>query len=583
MASLRPTLSTTQKIVAVYSDPAQYERADVFARRVPAKHYRRELTYFLIDAEALIHGSQVATERSLRDKELWQLRRDLCLQTTGKDLLLATRPSREAWSKWRDSRLPNPVSRHDPATGEPRDILEWLTASTESYKAGLPEVLSELRDTHERTALRLADSLRVQEPSPWENAARFSSDELLLADGTVIEPPSHVEVYATADAESGEVSTVVVGSRASDKNAHARISVRQSSEKPYGPASGINHVALMLRTEFGRVLLTIDRAMGGEVHAALDGLERIHALAPQRMRAICYDAALDGWQADYVLAKFGLLPISPLKAEEGDDQAQQAATKRAKKTYVKAHGNPRTPSASMHAELLRTWMAGPDSPTATFNAVKEYEQAREEGRAAGSGLPLGQSVTIDRTHRIPTPKKSLHGWINAESHTVDGRDCIHEIYLDNGGIWTVRLHRGEYVKDQRLFGRAERRFDKHAGSYYLKHHFTLTCPEDGTNITFEVTPTARAVRHDRVGSKPKGRHLSQDIRLVAESDPLWRSIYGRRNDTESWFSWLKGCFIADEQSRFSINLNHQFLEILHAAALTNSITRYHAHEEGVLT
>lgn len=577
MPSIRFALSTDEKIVAMYSDPAQYQRAaavvEFLGHRLGTERYKRTVTHFLVDAEAAIHGSQSAAAVAVKNHRLWELRRRLCIQTTGQDLLLGKAPSKGTVEKWRDHLLP-PVVDRVRSDGTVIAPHVWVQLAEEAYKQGIPAVLEALRSAHETAAMELHEQLRPSDPSPFENASRVQRHELLVADGTWVQSPSTVESTPYTDPDTGEVKITYAGTKA-ENLARVRLPVKQASKKDHGPSSGINHVAVLVRSSFGRVVLSVERAMGGEVHSALDALERIHAQAPERFRAIAYDAALGGWQADYVVAKFGYLPIAPLAASKGDEADRQEKLNPAQMMLRGAKINRRNSTErAQRAAAQRYAGSAAAQGTPLHLAMRELDAAYEENRAAGSAFPLGTAVTVDRKMRIPTTKRSYHARLFNKTHEVDGHTCEHDVYVDNGGVWTVTTRRGALVKDERLHAKV-RRVRDHGGGYALLHDFTWSCWHTGEVFTGQVTQRFSTKR----GSKAE-RNAGDNVRVIAEGDRIWHSIYGRRNDSESWFSWLKDLG-PEHGCTGSMDLNHQFLEILHAAALTNSITRYYAAEAGL--
>ena len=48
----------------------------------------------------------------------------------------------------------------------------------------------------------------------------------------------------------------------------------------------MNHVAVLTGTRYGRIILTLERALGGETHAAVRGLDRILPLADGAIQAL---------------------------------------------------------------------------------------------------------------------------------------------------------------------------------------------------------------------------------------------------------------------------------------------------------
>lgn len=205
----------------------------------------------------------------------------------------------------------------------------------------------------------------------------------------------------------------------------------------------------------------------------------------------------------------------------------------------------------------------------------------EAGRATGAGLSLGKSVYLN-SHGEIVPVNSHHVSFRTFRHEVGVEECAHELHVDDGALWDTRLesHLGKVtrVKDQRLeCVEAEVRKSPRTGWYELWSTYQFVCEYTGEILTTTVCHAPNGQWLAGKDSKPK-RTVRNAMMILARCDRRWRKIYGLRNDTESWFSWLKLQLLDDKRAP-SLDLNHQLLDVLYAGLITNAITRFNHRRE----
>lgn len=584
MPSIRPSLTTRQNVISVYSDPHVYALADVVARRAfkcaPGhRDYRRHVTCFLVDLEARVHGNRSKTGRHLADSDDWSLRRNLAFRTTGRDVLLAEPPPADVVRKWRYRFLPS-----------------------EQVGEHLPESLTSLLTTFEQLAVERAQQLG-QFPTNTERDINDLNDRCLVcADGTYLRPFSQVRVVADPENED---QVLFVGSRARHprlerdpdtnrevvKGARVQqfVAFETKNDQKY---MGVNHVVVMTRSEYGRIILSIERALGGEGHAALRAMDRVAPLAGGGIHGLAYDKALDGWQRDYLMAHHGIVSVAPLKAARGAHEQNKSAQERVA-TILAAKKN-----AAANTQPTQELPAG-DGPAASTAAAKHpaftkrlttllegrvrarvFDIAKlvadySAGRALGSGLQLGTSVYL-RGHESVEVAKTNYQYLETLTHGTDD-ECTHRLFVDDGALWSTRLERGLEVKDQRACcTKTTTNINPKTGWHQPNSSYELVCTHTGEVLTFAIggAPSGewRTTKSDAV------RSARQNLMPVAPCDSRWRKVYGRRNDTESWFSWLKEHILNDKRAA-SLDLNHQLLDVLQAAVLTNATALFHYRRE----
>lgn len=606
MPSIRHSLSPDDKIIALYSDPVPYAIADhiaqkCFGARPGTEAYRRQVTCFMLDLEARLLGNRQEAKASAGKTTSFDVRRELAWRTTGSDVLLSKAPAEPNVRQWRYRFLPSPIAGDERLRNAP--LIEQLKAVAEKHKKeGLPERLANTVALFEKLTMEFAQEIG-QFPTDFEdgrNLAQLRREHLVVADGTYVTPYSGVSWYLDEDE-----NLRWHGTRAKTAEPKVQAFVQQSG-KEHGPAAGVNHVAVLTRTPYGRVVLSIQRALGGEIHAALEAMDRIAPLAEGGIRALVYDKALEGWSIDYLFARHAILSIvepkaAPKKQKPGKAEATAKvdAVVQARRHAAGLDDDACRPTANEPGEigarakktkhqtvLVKVKDAMVRRVLGRMHNVDRLIEDAEAGRPLGADLPLGTSVYLN-SHNEVVPVASQHLPFEPRRHPVAGEDCVHDLHVDDGALWDTRVRWDPkrhgvqgVVKDQRLVcERLEAVMDPRTGWYRQESHYSFTCEYTGEVLT-------RKIDHEPSGewrpAKKRKRTARHHMQPLARCDYGWRELYGRRNDTESWFSWLKNQLLEDQRAA-SLDLNHQYLDVLYAAIITNSITRFHHALEAHLT
>lgn len=601
MPSLRKPLSVKQKLNALYTDPIPYALADHIARHVFAAEpgsadYRRHVTCFMLDIEARVHTNRQQGERHAADPENWNQRRLWALQVTGADVLLAQAPTALVVRKWRYRWIaPDNWSGIERAklADEERKRLEAADRNTAQFV-----------DQYERQAIARARALGQFPVKKRRNLAKLPVSSVCSADGSYVRAFSKADDYL--DPETGEVRFLGAGNRdARIEDGKVRGTRLQKSvhraKKADRETMGLNHVAVLTRTPFGRVILSIEQALGGEVHAALRAMDRIAPLAEGAIKALTYDKALSGWQIDYLLARHGIVSVAPPIAANGRladvNNANYVAEQiMAAKRSATQHGSGISASDPGPGKVDKEYRTGRSTGIKTalvtralgkaFNVDRLVADA-EAGRALGAGLPVGTSVYLDHQNRV-VPVKSQHQPYKTIGHQVGPEWCAHDLVVDDGALWDNRLERGQQVKDQRLACvHAEPVKNPHTGWYHLNSTYGFVCEYTGEVLTHVVkhAPSGRwwpdEDAKEEEKKRKKKRSAIHNMMILAPCDRRWRKIYGLRNDCESWFAWLKEQLLDDKRAP-SLDLNHQLLDVLYAGMITNAITLFNYRRESHL-
>lgn len=568
MPSLRTPLSIKQKLIALYNDPNVYALADHVARDAfgtPHGHrdYRRNVTCFLLDLEARVHTNRQKTARHLADgPDLWNLRRELAARTTGRDLLLAQPPSADDVRKWRNRMV------------KPESQMTDDTKKADLVKAA--DTMAGFISEYERLAMARVHQLGQFPTKKHRNLTKLKPANVCSADGTYLRAHSNVE--PATDPQTGE--TIYFGSR-SKKKKSADGTIRQNprvqtylQRKPKNdrPTMGVNHVAILTRTRYGRVILSVERALGGEVHAALKAMDRVAPLAEGAIWGLTYDKALSGWQIDYLLANHGIVSIAPPIAAKGQAPVHTDATKVADQILA-ARASAQT-AGKVTAALKAAALNRALNSTSEVKGVVADSRA---GRALGAGLPLGTSIYLSSGGHPVTVKSHTFDFRTVR-HTVGEEECVHELHVDDGALWDTRLERGATVKDQRLrCVHAETKRWARTGWHELHSTYEFVCEYTGEILTTTVHHQPDGSWKKSTQSRPP-RDATHAMMTLAPCDPRWGKVYGLRNDCESWFAWLKEQMLDDKRAA-SLDLNHQLLDVLYAGVITNAITLFNYHRE----
>lgn len=616
MPSLRRTLTTDQKQIALYSDPialhlAHFVATELLGAQPDSEAYQKHATNFMLTLEARLHGNRLKADANARLFGSWALRRELVIRLTGRDMLLSESPTEEVVRNWLYRFVPSAVRNVDKLTSA--ELRDRLSQAAEEYRKGLPSNLERLRDEFERLTMQFArevgqfGGLKQRKSLKPRNLIKLNDRNLCTADGTYLSPFSQVSWYIDED---GNVRWL--DSRA-DRESRAKLdngeelneragkgtpkvqSIVQHSGKDYGPAAGVNHVAIITRSKYGRIVLSVERALGGEVHGALQAMDRIAPLALGGIRGLVYDKALSGWQIDYLLAVQGILSVVEPTAAKKEAPAERDAAREADALFAD-----READAGPEADNDECRPTANDTTAITKKAKKskkrvgkkiradiarrilgrKYDvdllvEAAKAGMPLGADLPLGTSVYLDSRNNVRVVE-STHAYFRIERYTHPGGGCAHELHVDDGALWLVRekCKRGvtSRVKHERLTCVSARtKIVSRTGWHMLQSVYLFICPDTGEIHEVKIDHTPSGTWRPKNAKVRDARHQMQPI---ARCDRGWRKICGRRNDSESWFSWLKNQLLEDQRAA-SLDLNHQFLDVLSAAILTNAMTRHY--------
>ena len=132
---------------------------------------------------------------------------------------------------------------------------------------------------------------------------------------------------------------------------------------------------------------------------------------------------------------------------------------------------------------------------------------------------------------------------------------MHEFALDEAGtpVATARLERRQVKRPRRTSGR-----------YHFNVGYEVPCP-DGAFLAW-VTP------HAEPGDTEHRR--ADAVRVIAQGEPDFASLYGLRNDSEAFNSQLKRTLLVDRA--MSLGAHRQLLDVLCFGLLNNTTNAYRA-------
>ena len=144
-------------------------------------------------------------------------------------------------------------------------------------------------------------------------------------------------------------------------------------------------------------------------------------------------------------------------------------------------------------------------------------------------------------------------------HKVGRRTCTHHLHIDNGTVIDVALaDDGTPVTVAAATRKQVKRVRRTDGSY--RFHLGVMIPCRRGSFTLWLSPHATK----------DGDNLPEHLRLLPPDDPDFTSLYGLRNDSESFNSQFKRSLLVDRAA--SVGWERQLFDVLGFAVLQNSLT-----------
>ena len=383
---------------------------------------------------------------------------------------------------------------------------------------------------------------------------------MLIGDGTWVKEYSKAETVI--DPELGEVR------RHSRANGKPRQQQFADSWKKHGKlVNGVLHVVLITETPVGWVFLGGDQTFGGESDSALGLVEQVTGHLGERVHTLCYDRGFTGWPVNWLMARHGIPVIStanPETKEEDDPELDQHTldAKTALAGLLPASDRRRAKLVPLRAQRALQVAANAD----------QMREHRDLGLPAGIGLPLGRCYYLTSGDNVEKVISVHHEYKTVEHHRPDGSVCQHHMYVDDAALWEAVEQDRQWVKAQRpTCSPARRMLDPATGAWTLVMDWELHCAETG-HVQREKTcwkPELHRHKADKHRSRTPEEIALEAMDPLPRCDAAFGTAYGRRNESESWFSWYKST-LRRGSSAASLSLDHQLLDVLFAGMVTNS-------------
>lgn len=553
MPSHRKAATKRQEAIAVYTDPNVYHFAEAlldaaFNTRPTSSDYGRNLTCFLLDLEARVYTNRQQTQAANRDLNLWRLKRDLVRKYYGRDLLDPVPPSESLVRKWRDR------------------LIEKSTVTKQDHD--VPPALQRASDAFVALGVQRAIEVGQFAAGRARDFTKPRSRHALIADGTYLSPFSNVRIWIAPDGREH-----AIGSRA--KKGDPRVQDAVSSHTKDGRQHmGVNHVVMITRAKYGRVCVAVGRALNGEPAATVGLLDRVIEHAGDGVHTLIYDKGLQEWPTDYLLATHGVMAITPSRVKDKVDPESreaelnaQTAIRRSMADQARAAGKTVKGNAVVPKSLTSRLAA--DTLNEKYDAKTLMKELRK-GRSIGVGLPLGRTQYLSSEGDIV---QSTTTYLHLETYSHDTRDaqpCLHDLWVDDGALWEAAASAGEWIKIQRL--KCVSASNHHDGAQHLSlMRHEMVCHHTGEVLSIDTTYTPRTKRGPVSNTRAERTRALAALMPVAPCDPSWRTVYNRRNDIESWFSWFKKRLLPDSRAA-SLDVNHQLLDVFYTGLIQNALT-----------
>lgn len=398
---------------------------------------------------------------------------------------------------------------------------------------------------------------------------------MVIGDGTWVKKYSKAELIE--DPELGQVSR---HSRANSLSTVRRQQAAQTVTKHEKKVTGVLHTVLITETRIGWVFLGGDQTFGGESNSALSLVEQVTGLLDGGVHTLCYDRGFTGWPITWLMAAYGIQVVSVPNPETSEEKDEDLKEHRLDVTKALA--------GLMPASDPRRAKLGPIRVQRKLQAAANVEQMREHrdlGLPAGIGQPLGRCYYLTSGDNVEKVISDYFPYKIVDHKRPDGSTCEHHMYVDDGALWEAVQLGAQWVKAQRpICSSARRVLDPATGAWTRVMDWELLCPETG-HVLREQTRWEPQLRR---GKPSKHRSRSSNERAAEAMQPLPRCdagfivAYGRRNESESWFSWYKSTLRLGSSSA-SLSLDHQLLDVLFAGMVTNSRSLRRARLSGLVT
>lgn len=405
------------------------------------------------------------------------------------------------------------------------------------------------------------------------NGADPDERHTIYGDGVIIKPFS--EVREVVHPRTGE--KVVLGSRGKPeaeltRKSRPRLQTWISDTEEDGKqARGLNMVAIHTWTSAGRVVLGTGSAMAAEQWAVLDLVDSIHDIAGDGIHTLIYDRAITGWCVDYLMGARRIQVLSKAVAKGGRNDAS-------------------APIPRLDSQVARTVAEFPHYAGAAKDASYLLRRdALSDMVRYNERLPVGMSI-YPTTRRNYDQVRSDVVDLEPAVHDTDDGPCVHELVVDDGGLFLVEQHPEESYRVKTWFISCIRStpFERPDGLWGTRNEYMIPCASgdfayvrdwlpDGVRFTPADTEKEKAST-DRVGWRLRPLCRADDIADWYNGSGSFETgrrrfseRFSRRNDAESFNQWYEAGLLHHGRAA-TLSQRSQELDFLLAALLNNSIT-----------
>lgn len=376
----------------------------------------------------------------------------------------------------------------------------------------------------------------------------------IYGDGTYYQPYS--DAYTVVHPVTGEQA--LIGSRARSVDTARIQRVRTDPTADGKDAVGVNHIAVHTWTAAGRVVLGVGHTLGAEVWGCLDILDAVAQAAGDGVHTVVWDRVITGWVVDYLMGRHGWMTVNKNVARSTNDERASSSGVDAKVLERRAH--------RVAAEY--------DTPaTPDITRVLSQDLLRDVLLSDGH-LPLGTSV-YKTTKGYEISKGRIYALDPISHVTGDGNVCTHELYVDDGALYTVEHDpvEGRLVKTGRGTCTGAVRETTPAGHYTFTSTWAVPCPNG--DATYQIRWAPEATRHTQASARAHRTPLQgalSELRVISRADEkAFAAVHGLRNDSESYNNWAKRR-LPNFGRAASLHFPAQRVDFLATAILNNSIT-----------
>ena len=350
--------------------------------------------------------------------------------------------------------------------------------------------------------------------------------DVIAIDGTVMDAPSDVRRRAVED-EDGTTSYDYTsnGSRNGTPRWHDEVGDFTDEGKTAGAEKGLYNVVATTKGSdtYTRTVLALDIGNIGEGEApiAMRVLRELYGKIGNTFPVLAVDGVIEPGMYQDLLAEFAVYTVNALPAKSGKRPA-----------------------------VIIT----PDGPRVPLGRTQRL-----------TGYRKGQAKTT-YSRPLPSVNHEHHGYVH-QHHLAADDGAVYELNRPTvAGGDVYKLHPKTPLTPTDAAWHRD-----HNGGYYLSLTVTGSCPHGGQ---FSATYQLRKTKLNKKGHLP-ATSLMATLRVIPEAFiEAYGPLNGKRNQIESFFSWLDRCFYNHDRHA-SWGRERQIFDLILAALAHNSITWAH--------